>query len=93
VDGACLTVFSCNYGLNQTLPSKDATGTNSPPMDSQNRRRVSFSLFGSSALALVASWWLLQMGGVPREAAFMGGIFVLAAAGLLRAGKRRSLRA
>jgi sodium-dependent dicarboxylate transporter 2/3/5 len=59
----------------------DALGeaNDSSAADSRKRRRVLFTLIGSFALALLASWLLGTIGGVPREAAFMGGIFVLAA--------------
>jgi len=57
----------------------DANETNPSGTVSRKRSHVLSSLIGTSVLALVTFWSLLQMGGVPREAAFMGGIFVLAA--------------
>jgi sodium-dependent dicarboxylate transporter 2/3/5 len=60
--------------------SNDAPEPTSPPADARDQSRTIFSFVGAAVLAVAASWSLLQMGGVPREAAFMSGIFVLAAA-------------
>jgi sodium-dependent dicarboxylate transporter 2/3/5 len=60
--------------------SNDAPEPTSPPADARDQSRTIFSFVGAAVLAVAASWSLLQMGDVPREAAFMSGIFVLAAA-------------
>lgn len=41
--------------------------------------RVALRVAGAAVLAVAVAWALFQFGGVPREAAFIGGIFTLAA--------------
>lgn len=57
----------------------NANDTNPSGTDTRKRSGVLLSFIGASVLAFMVSWSLLIIGGVPREAALMSGIFVLAA--------------
>lgn len=59
--------------------SVNAKGTNSLKTALQKGAHVSYGPIGSLLFAIVVSWSLASLTGVPREAAFMAGIFVAAA--------------